>query len=137
MSAVDSMRAERREKLCEENKDILVAAEGPRTNFVECRLIDGCIYGRSARLWRSTTCCLPCCDQPSDDVSLVPKVFVAVSLHKSFSLGTVNARRSLRSSDSLADCSNSKIDRAESIHIHGRGSSTLLYVCMYLGIDTL
>ena len=52
--------------------------------------------------------------------ALFPEVFVAFSLHRSFSFGTVKARSSSRSSDSLVDCCKDKIDRTDSIAFHRR-----------------
>ena len=52
--------------------------------------------------------------------ALFPEVFVAFSLHRSFSFGTVKARSSSRSSDSLVDCCKDKIDRTDFIAFHRR-----------------
>ena len=45
--------------------------------------------------------------------ALFPEVFVAFSLLRCFSFGTVKARSSSRSSDSLVDCCKDKIDRTD------------------------
>ena len=47
--------------------------------------------------------------------AMFPDVFVAFSLHRSFSFGTVKALSSSMSSDSLVDCCKDKIDRTDSI----------------------
>ena len=47
--------------------------------------------------------------------ALFPEVFAAFSLHGSFSFGTVKARSSSISYDSLVDCCKDKIDRTDSI----------------------
>ena len=61
--------------------------------------------------------CPPHRNQSSDHISLVPRSFilVALSLHRSFSFGTVKVRSS---SDSLADCCKDKMDRTDSIGFH-------------------
>ena len=47
--------------------------------------------------------------------ALFPEVFVAFSLHRSFSYGRVKEHSSTISSDSLVDCCKDKIDRTDSI----------------------
>ena len=86
-----------------------------RTKFVERRYVDGCGCACAARLWSNVARCLPRRNQSSDNIALFPEVFVAFSLHRSFSFGTVKARSSSRSSDSLVDCCKDKIDRTDFI----------------------
>ena len=52
--------------------------------------------------------------------ALFHDVFVAFSLHRSFSFVTVKALSSTTSSDSLVDCRKAKIDRTDSIGFHRR-----------------